>query len=124
MPRSHSGSPTVSQLADGHSRKASAGDRRALSEKHLGTKEGVCSEKRTRLSVWRKDIRQEVARDVTKESETEVVPRRQNTLTGKAALRRRLRANRMSNDAATSGMSLPQLGTAETQTLPNYAATL
>ena len=53
-----------------------------------------------------------------------MVPRRQNTLTDKDALRRRLRANRMSNDAATSGMNLPQHGTVEPQTPPIYAVSL
>ena len=50
----------------------------------------------------KKDIRQEVACDVTTESETEVVPRRQNTLTYEAALRWRLRANCMLNGAVES----------------------
>ena len=73
----------------------------------------------TRFSVWEEDIRQEVASYVTTESETEVVPRRQDTLTDRVALRRRLRADRTSNEAATSGMSL-----VENRTLPNYAASL
>ena len=45
-------------------------------------------------------------------------------LTDRGALRRRLRANHMSNEATTSGMSLPQHGTVEPRTPPNYAASL
>ena len=85
-----------------------------LSQKRALVPKKRLERNRTRLSVLEKDIRQEVASDATTESETEVVPRRQNTLTDKAALRRRLRANRMSNDASTSGMSLPQHGNSRT----------
>ena len=59
-----------------------------LSQKRTLVPKKRLERKRTRLSVLEKDIRQEVASNVTTEGETEVVHRRQNTLTDKDALRR------------------------------------
>ena len=81
-----------------------------------------------RLSVWEKDVHRLQAQDAvsnaTTENETETAPRRQRTLSNKAAHHQELLAARMSSEAAANAMNLLQLGAVGPQTRQKYAASL
>ena len=77
---------TVSHPADGHSRKVSAGDKRALSEAFLGTKEASEAKTDTSLCLGKRHTTGGRQRRHNRERD-----RSGSSLTDKAALRRRLR---------------------------------
>ena len=122
MSGSHSGSPTVSHRADGHSRKVSAGDRRALSETYLGTKEasgGITDASlcvRRRHTTGGRQRRHNRERDRSGSS----TPRHFEGQSRAAATA----ADKPYVERSGNQMSLPQHGTVEPRTLPNCAASL